>query len=245
MRFSLTTLIRTLSAAILAIAASGCGSASNNDQGTSFTLFGFFKSADATAGDSGQIIQLGTDTESNSAAGLAGGALSYLGLQNNLEGQGVRTQRVILSYFVEGATEQPPSTTQPVSVYLGPVATDTTTSTATTKDSSLPDGFNFENSRFVQVFVVPPDIMAWINLNRDKMPEAPFTMTAHVYVAGITTAGDSLDTNQMDYLVEFVTDNVIAPTGGSSSSASSSGATLDESGSGSTTDGSSSGSGSL
>ena len=219
MRLSLRKAIVVAGAAGLLSVLAACGSSSNNDQGMSFTLFGFFKSADIDQGDAGQIVQLSTDAESN---GSAGGARTFVGIQNNLVGQGFRTQRSFLSFYIEGAQIQPPDTTQPFSAVLGPVSADGEVITNPDgSSSSLPDGWaGLANQRFVETFIVPPDVMAWINLNRNQLPEPPFTMSVHIYVTGLTTSGSRLDSNGMDYFVQFVPDNVVSPSTDSDSSSS-------------------------
>ena len=216
MRFSLRTAILGLGLSGLVFGLVGCGSA-NNDQGMSFTLLGFFASTDGEEGDAGQILQLSSDSEAGSASG---GATTFVGLQNNLVGQGVRTQRAFLSFYVEGSQIQPPDTTQALATVLGPVAaSDDTDSNTSSVASTLPDGWSsIANQKYVETYIVPPDIMAWLNLNRNDLPELPFTMTVHMYVTGLTTSGDRLDTNPVDYFVQFVADNVITPTDGGSTS---------------------------
>jgi hypothetical protein len=206
MRLSFSKIVGILVLAGIVLAIGGCGSASNNDQGMSFTLIGFSKSG-GSGDDSGQILPLGTDQESSGTPSVQG-ALTFYGVQNNLSNQGVRVDRAFLDFYVDGATMQPPQTTVPMGFVLGPVA-------STTAGGSLPPSWStIANVKWYQQFVVPPDVMAWLNLNRNSLPELPFQMTVHVRVTGVTTAGDRLETNTLDYPVDFVPDQIIPPTGG-------------------------------
>lgn len=184
----------------------GCGSSgASNDQGVSFTLYGLFQENTCTTGLSGAGIPLSTDPESN---GSGVGVLASLGLQNNMA-QGLRTRRIYLSYFVEGATVQPPATSQALGVVLAPGYD--------SPDSSLPDGFggagsNIKNTSCSEFELIPPEIISYLNLNRDKFPELPYKMSVEVKVSGIGTAGDEYTTNTLDIPIEVVQDNIIAPT---------------------------------
>jgi len=203
---------KCLLAIVAATALWSCGSASNNDQGVSFTLFGFFTSETGGTGEVGANVPLSTRSEGNQ-----GFIATYYGLQNNMTGVGIRTQRAMISYYVEGSTIQPPDTTQAVAALMGP--------SGSALGSSLPPGFaNGKNIAYAGVPIVPPDIMAWLNLNRASLPELPFQMTVRTYITGITTAGDRLDTNPLDFRVTFLPDEIIQGDSTSSDSSSSSSA---------------------
>jgi len=222
--------------ALFAVLLMSCGGASNNDQGMGFTLFGFYKDAGET-GDAGQLAPLSSDPES--ASGAYHGLTTFFALQNNLLHQGIRVQRTILRYYVEGASVQPPSTTQPMGVILGPASSGGSTTkegplvraeegggssaagggVVKPPDGSLPPGWeSIANVQYAESYIVPAEIMAWLNLNRQYLPELPFTMTVTASVVGITTAGDQLVTNELNYMVQFTPDVIIPPSGGSSSS---------------------------
>ena len=116
-----TLRIKLIALAVVAILAGaglyGCGTATNNDQGVSFTLLGFFAEfpdsgkgcVDLPAGALGMIVPLSsgeTETGQN-----VSGVLTIMGLQNNLSQVFVRTERIFIDYYIEGASMQPPSTT--------------------------------------------------------------------------------------------------------------------------------------
>ena len=110
-------------------------------------------------------------------------------------------------------TAAKPSLTPSTSSTFGAVVDQAVAST--TGGAVTPTGFCGE------VFVVPSEIVAWINLNRGSMPELPFTMEITAYATGVTSAGDRLDTNPIKYFVQFTPDEVVPPTEGSDSSSSS------------------------
>ncbi len=213
-------IFKSLAAMALIAGLSSCGSAgSGNDQGVSFTLYGTFRDATCSQGLTGLLVPLSSDPESN---GSGTGSVAALGLQNNLA-QAIRTRRVFMKYYVEGAQVQPPSTSQPLGLFLGP---------GTINDnSSLPDSITggsgesaeqlpaaaastraIANTGCAEFFAVPSEILSYLNLNRDTLPELPYKMRVELSVYGIGTAGDEYVTNPLDLYVEVLEDNIIAPT---------------------------------
>jgi hypothetical protein len=204
--------LKVLTATLLACFAMGCGSASNNDQGASFTLFGFFSDSDGETGATGYALPL-SDLANDEPSGIAENNLvTYLGLQNNLSGQFIRAQRAYYSYVIAGSDIQPPSTSSALSFVLGPVDNDV--------DSTLPDPLTGSDGQasthYAGVPLVPSQIRAWISLHRGSLPEAPFDIEVTVYVRGITSAGDGLDTNPATIFVQATPDIVIPPSAGES-----------------------------
>jgi hypothetical protein len=185
----------------LALFVTGCGTASNNDQGVSFTNLGFFSTDDEGVcedrGIGGLAIPLG------SAAGDGGitNGFTCIGIQNNLSGQFIRTDRAMISYFVAGASVQPPSTVVALTTVLGPGSTG--------PDSTLPDGVKNPSQVIAGFNILPADIRTYISLNRADFPELPFTLIATVTVSGITSAGDRLDSNESSIGIELTTDTPI------------------------------------
>lgn len=201
----------------------GCGHAPSNNQGTAFTLLGFFSELPESGADDlppatiGIATPLSTATETG--AGFAGGISVVAGIQNNMIGQFVRTDRILLSYYVEGASNQPPDTTEPFGVLVGPaqVATAEGDTASAGSPSSLPDSFTtgvLSNNAYGEFRVVPPDIMSWISLNRASLPEAPFTMVVDVIVSGVTSSGQRIESNSSTFVIQFNPDNIISPTSG-------------------------------
>lgn len=200
-----------------------CGGSTNNDQGTSITLTGFRNACeDSSDGNvvpnlSGTSVPLvpADDLEPDATDGggdnfsTGGGVLIGLVLNNNLSKQFVRAQRAYITYYIPGATAQPPSTSVPISSFLeaaggGASATPSTDSSSTTSGSS---------SACAEFFIVPPEIRQWLLLNRSYIPELPVSMETTVYVTLLSQAGDRFDTNESTILVQLTPDNNIAPGG--------------------------------
>lgn len=223
----LTIVRKVLLTAVVIALISGCGSATNNDQGVSVSLLGFFTEfgecdSDLPAGLLGQSIPIsgsqGFDSGTvgnNEILGTESGVAAILGLQNNITQQGFRAQRAYLEYYIEGASVQPPSTTIPFSLFVGP-AIDPNADQNTGFDSSLPNSFgqSFCNRAFGQAVYLPAEVRAWLNLNRGSLPELPVTMVVSVTVTGLSTAGDRYDTNPVELLVNLTPDNTVPPTDG-------------------------------
>lgn len=229
----------------------GCNSAVNNNNGASFTNLGFFQSLPESNDDTlptAETVKFAPISTSNPETGgtsTQGAITSVIGLQNNMDQMFIRTTKVILQYFIAGAVVNPPSTELPLNIVLGPAvksssgtsSDSSSSSTSTGFKSSLPDSFgdgSIPNRRFVSITAVPVEVMAWLNLNRDSLPELPFTMSVTAEVVGITSAGDTIVSNQAVLFVQVNPDNIISPTDGSSSSDSSTDNSSDTSGSTST-----------
>lgn len=191
--------IRHLFGLGLAMAALGCGTASNNDQGVSFLNFGFFAVDEegkcSEDGVTGGLFFLG-----NSARSLS----TCVGVQNNLSGQFIQSNRATISYFVPGAAVQPPSVVVPFTNILGPGSTGANT--------TLPDGVKNESSVIAGLTLITTDIWNFLVLNQRDLPNFPYTMIATVTVSGITSAGDRLDTNSTEIGIEVRREGAIEVT---------------------------------
>ena len=196
----------------------GCGSASNNDQGVTFTLFGFYADSSGEVGLTGTSLRFSeiSDTEPSSSTTGTFSNVVYLGMQNNLSGQLIRTSRVYYTFLVPGASVQPPSTNGALVVTLGP--------TNNTAGSSLPPSLvgntTAASTHFSGVSIIPVPIREWLNLHRGELPAAPFDIEATVYVRGSTSSGDELNTNPATLIVKILPDVIIPPTPGADTPAS-------------------------
>lgn len=193
----------------------GCGGAgTNNDQGVSFNLFGFFAidqegKIDCKTRTSGSVAAISTSTE----VGQMSDVISAFGVENFLSGQAITVQRAMLQFVIAGAATQPPDTSVPAGLTLAPQDNNAGT--------SLPPSFvgagggtesgvaAIECRAFA---VVPSNIMEWINLNRANLPEPPFIMEVFVTMHGVTTSGHPIDSNTLSYPVYVQNDNLITPT---------------------------------
>ena len=185
----------------------GCNSSANNDQGVSVTFFGYFQQLSACGTGLSAVVTSISGGDSTEGLFTFFDVTAEVGVQNNLLGQGFRLDRAFMSYRIEGASSQPPSTSFPLGVILAP---------AGDNGSTLPDNFggSIPNTICAAATIVPASIFEWINLNRASLPEPPFTMTVRTFMTGETTSGERLDTNSLDFAVEIIPDNVIPPTGG-------------------------------
>ena len=201
-----------LIAGALLLLSSACGGGGGaNDQGTSFTALGFFEDGDATgdtlpAGDAGTLVFINETVPGSQGvfplivpvdknpteAGIQGG---FIGLENRITTQHVRTVRMDCDYVVAGASINIPSDSWHFTsvVNAAQVTINQTTGAQETEPSRT----------FNQVEIVSPDIMSFLNNNRNSFPELPFRLTAICRVIGVTQAGDTLTTNDVFYSVQF------------------------------------------
>lgn len=202
----------------------GCGGngASNNDQGVSVTFLGVF---DGSASGAINGTPVPTATPSSAAAGCGdlpttmltgamlnldqasmiqnGTFLADVGLQNNLQGQFFRADRLLLDYFIAGSSVQPPSTTFALNMLAGPAeagiqggAGAQTGGIRRPIVTSLPPSFRSNCNRvFAQVPIIPPAIFEWLAFNRDQLPATPFDMEVVITLTGLSSSGDRYDTN--------------------------------------------------
>lgn len=218
MRVSFSNIQRLVAGVFISGAMLGCGSASNNDQGVSFSLLGYFSELPATDDTTlptqltGLSMTLSDPSDESPPSGSnfgSGTVIAVVGIQNNLVAQFMRTDQIFFEYNVPGAAAQPPSTNYPLSITLG--AADS--SSVTPPNSTLPGGFaDVSNRGFAQVTVIPAEIRQWLTLNRDLLPSRPFVMAVRTTVTGVTSAGDRLDTNPADLIVQVADDTVVTPT---------------------------------
>ena len=227
----------------------GCGGngASNNDQGISVSFLGLFQTATTSnAGGgtqnnltgcgqlpqpfSGGFISLGqtfldpTATPQPGFGGLSidpsGAVYAIVGIQNNMYGQIFRADRVLLQYYVPGATVQPPSTNVAVNMLAGPAEsglgpiTDGQNGTSLRKPvvTSLPPTFSQVcNRAFAQVPIIPAPVREWLNFNSNQLPEAPFDLEVVVQLTGLSSGGNRYDTNEALFTLSIIPEIPIIP----------------------------------
>ncbi|HSD10044.1 MAG TPA: hypothetical protein VLF14_03615 [Candidatus Binatia bacterium] len=178
---------------VAAVVWSGCGS--SNDQGISFRSLGYFADSDGTIGESGTCASLTNDTQvpSINADGTQNGG--FLGLQNSMF-QGINLNFVNLSYQVSGSSLNIPDDVFALGGRLGP---------ADNSQSSGPTGF-------FQVVIVSPAIMQFLNQNRSRLPQPPFSMVVFTTATGTADNGDVFTTNTVNFQVNFVDTTCAPPT---------------------------------
>jgi len=202
-----------------------CGGGSNNDQGVAFTLIGY-----NPVNDEGQCelelfitaAPVPVSRGSNGELSPTGEVVTCLTVQNNMSTQGVRADRLIMDYYVAGASNQPPTTSRAVGRVAGPAPRVQVSpvpgqiSTQLPTSSSLPPGYG-NNSNVVQTnfTIMPTEIREWLNFNRDSLPPLPFNMTMTGRVVGVTTSGDVVETNPLSFSITILEDNYIGGVPGS------------------------------
>jgi hypothetical protein len=158
----------------------------------------------------------------------SGGFVSVVGVQNNLYGQAFRAERLLIDFYIPGASVQPPSTNVPMFIIAGPAdSASQGNGSGTTGVSvqnpglrrpqftSLPPSFsNVCNRSLAQVTVIPSAIREWLNFNRDALPEAPFKMEVTLRVNGISSSGNRYETNDGTFDFEILPETFIEPTAG-------------------------------
>ncbi len=172
----------------------GCGSASNNDQGVSFTLLGFFADNKGETGLVGIPMSLSEMTGSEPSSPGKDNLLISLGLLNGLTGQYIRLQRLYISYDIPGASVAAPSTTFPLAVVIAPSGV-SGSGVKTSLPTAISGATGAGNPTYLEFSLVPAAIKQWLNFNRMYLPEAPFVIEATVVASGVTSAGDQLDSN--------------------------------------------------
>lgn len=192
-----------LTSLTLALAA-GCGGASSNNQGTSFLAFGWSDLANIASPSPNLAalqVPLATDTailETN-GLGLEGSAYFVaMALQNRLTTQFIRVARVDCSYDIQGTGLFVPDESINVSAIIAP-----------TEDAEAEEGANSTlveesgNFKYVGFPIITTDILSYLNVNRNSLPELPFRITATCHAVGVTQAGDTLETNDITLPIFF------------------------------------------
>ncbi len=193
-------------------------------------------------GVSGGYIRLGeaapepggmASTTNPSGTDPAGGFVSVVGLQNNLYGQAFRAERLLVDFYIPGASAQPPSTSVPVSLIAGPAESASQVNNGQGGAAggagngpglrrplftSLPPSFsNLCNRALAQVTIIPSAIREWLNFNRGLLPEAPFKMEVTIRLNGVSSSGNRYDTNDTTLDFDILPETYVEPTTGEES----------------------------
>jgi len=153
----------------------------------------------------------------------SGAVYAVVGVQNNMYGQFFRADRVLLEYYIPGASVQPPSTNVALNLLAGPAEAGTTGGAAGAAGAvaagirrpvvtSLPPTFNqLCNRSFSQVPIIPSPIREWLNFNSNQLPEAPFDLEIVVTLTGLSSGGNRYNTNQGLFTISVVPEIPIVP----------------------------------
>jgi hypothetical protein len=146
----------------------GCGGANSgtNQFGNSMRIIGFFTDNTGATGLSGLVTSLSD-----------GPYEAAVGVQNNITGSGtvtdpglyIKITSIRVDYRAPSNSPAIPSREYPVSL------------------SIEPDG-----KGYIEFFILPSDIIQYINDHRSSFPETPFQMNATVTVFGVTSAGNGI-----------------------------------------------------
>jgi hypothetical protein len=207
----------------------GCGGGSNNDNGVGFTLVGF-NSADATT----RVCQAATFvsqiavplSEGSRAEGAVPdvGIFQCLSIQNNMTTQAVKTDRAHVDYFIQGAGEQPPSTTTAMPLFLtsatasalgagtlntqpGTKPGSTFPGTAGGSGTTTTGGTGARTNATGSIAILPPAVREWLSIHRESLPPRPFEMIITVQVSGVTSSGDRIESNELPLTAIVYEDN--------------------------------------
>ena len=196
-----------------------CGDSTRNNQGTSFTFLGWYQPAlDETGvpdpdGEPEPVTALYYSLDNPQADFSA-----YAGLQNNLYGEAIRVQRIKYDYEVVGSSIQIPSTQVVINWFLGPTVDNS--NGAFDQESSLPgsfqggeDGEDFAPKAYVEVPLLPADLKNFLSLNRNRLPQTPFSIVVRSSATGISTAGRQMESNDFDFEL-FVLEQGVNPDSG-------------------------------
>jgi hypothetical protein len=185
--------IAVLAFIIAAASWSACGS--SNDQGVSFRSLGYFTDSTGTAAQPSTCASLTNDQQvpTLSADGTPNGG--FLGLQNSML-QGINLDFVDLSYRVNGSSLSIPPDVFALGGRLGP---------ANGSESSPP-------TNFFPVVIVSPAIMQFLNQNRNRLPQPPFSMVVFTTATGTADNGDVFTTQTVNFQVNFVDTTCVPPT---------------------------------
>lgn len=194
----------------------GCGSSDNNDQGTVFTALGYYG---ATSEDSNTVnMERGiafVTLPLSSPFGIVDGAYDFvwMGVSNNLLTENgrnpyIRATKISCSYFVPGSSLSVPDEEFATAGIIegGTLTTggsgdagDSSGGAAQTSAKAI--GFG---TAYLPFPLVSSDIYAYLNNNRSQLPELPFEMVASCNMTGVTRAGETYTTNNIDITIQFV-----------------------------------------
>jgi hypothetical protein len=223
-------LLLTLVAGSLVV--TGCGDSKRNDNGTSFTFFGWFNLVNGAAVPAPNVVTPLADDETSAPTenqGRSGLVFLAAGLQNNLSGQAIRGSRMVHEYFVPRATASVPRTSVGMPIFLAANRAPSDNN-GIGGDSSLPDGLGsqqpgsstqpvpFGTVGYVNVPVVTADVRSFLVLNRSQFPEPPYSMLVRSHAVGFTTAGEEITSNAIELEVTWTPDVLIVTPDASTSS---------------------------
>ena len=167
----------------------GCGSSQSNNGNATDSLIAtqFFADVEGSIGLTRDVVSLGEAFK-----------VAYLGLQNINTLQGVRVDRLEISYDVVGGGSIP-STVEAANFFLGAAAEEPIAFGA---ESTLPNGIaQLESEAIIGFYVIDPEYLAF---NTGSLPQTPYTIIANVRASGVTTSGDRQESNVLSLPIEVL-----------------------------------------
>ena len=183
----------------LIVGLTSCGAGgTNNNQGRSFRANGYCADVGCGDGETGRIVPLSTDASALSGS-VQGGLLTelipldgqtvitFMEIQNFLSEQFIRVDRIDCAYTVPGADP-------------GLFIPDDSFAVGGTLEGTGTGGesvgiFGFE--------ILSPDFFAFLNASRNSLPLLPFRIVATCSSTGVTSGGDTLTTNPLNYTIQL------------------------------------------
>ncbi len=204
---------RALLASVLALgsiagAVSCGGTGSNNDQGTSFLALGYFGDETGGTGLSRVDALLAPDSATIVTAGgfqADGNQVDvFIGFQNRLSNQFIRLERVECSYAIPGASPllaiPDDSYNTAAVISASPSSDDRDPDTG----EAVPLPTDGGSRLFYGFTILSPDLISYINVNRNLLPELPFRMNVSCRGVAVAQSGDVLISNDVLFEVRFV-----------------------------------------
>lgn len=183
----------------------GCGTASNNDQGASFTNEGFFRKSgsddDSLSLASGAVFELYKDDVAQHAA--PNQLLVYMSVGNKLLKQYIHVKRFDCFYDIPGSDPslRIPTDSWAVSAYLPHASYDEVDIEPDDAEGggSVPSPSSTTAMEFP---ILSPNFVQFLNANRNLLPQMPFGVIANCYAVGLTQAGDTIQTDTASLSVQ-------------------------------------------
>lgn len=190
----------------------GCGKASNNDQGASFTNEAYWLFVEnewlmineATVRSN---VDSNFDKVNNGAIGSPPAVHVAMKVGNKLTNQFINVKRVDCSYQLPGADPSLviPNDSALVSVYLphAEYKRPMVVQDVDVHPDDIDNGEVVHSSQHVYFPIASAQLYQYLSVNRNSLPELPYTVIATCAAVGVSQAGDTLTTNDANFQLNF------------------------------------------
>ena len=213
-------LVISIFSILLGTGLAACGGGTNNDQGTSFLALGYFLIIE---GEPEPVSSITVNLFSDNAPGFSDGTTISgnvaIGLENRLQNQFIRLERIDCTYSVPGANAgfaipddsffsstvlgaQPPGNIGGSSVFSTGIGS--LTGAGGDADFESDDELVRPQVVFTTFPIASAELVQFLNLNGGSLPPPPFTLDSMCRGIGITQAGDVLTSNPVSFPVNFI-----------------------------------------